>query len=209
MKARQNAFLFALLLTTIAIALAGWARHLTTTLEAVSFVSGALCVWLTVRQSTWNFPIGLLNVATFSVVFFENKLYADAGLQLIYFVLTLLGWYLWVFGGENKTKLKVSRATTRELAIVAATVAVLTFGLWRILSHWGGSASFWDALTASISLGAQWLLNRKKLESWWLWIIVDIIYVPLYLYKALYLTALLYLIFVCMAVVGYREWKNK
>src|SRR4051794_32099592 len=68
-------------------------------LEAASFVTGAVCVWLTVKENVWNFPIGLLNVATFSIVFFESRLFADAGLQVVYFVLGVMGWYLWLYGG--------------------------------------------------------------------------------------------------------------
>ena len=83
-----------------------------------------------------------------------------------------------------------------------------TLGIWQLLQPYGGSASFWDALTTSLSLGSQWLLNRKKLESWLGWIAVDVIYVPLYLWKQLYLTAVLYALFLVLAVMGYRAWRT-
>lgn len=180
--------------------LAGW-------LEAVSFVTGAVCVWLTVRENVWNFPIGLLNVITFSVVFFRVGLFADAGLQVVYFILGCIGWYLWLFGGEDRTKLNVGRVSFVELAACVGFVVLSTWGLWNLLSHVGGSSSFWDALTTSISLAAQWLINRKKLESWVFWIVVDVIYVPLCVSKHLYLTAGLYSIFTCMAVIGLLQWR--
>ena len=175
-------------------------------LEAISFVTGAVCVWLTVKESAWNFPIGLLNVATFSVVFFRAGLFADAGLQGVYFVLGCGGWYLWLFGGERGTPLRVARASRLELGVLSVFAVVATIGLWQLLSRVGGSASFVDALTTSISLAAQWLLNRKRLESWVAWIIVDVIYVPLYVYKELYLTAVLYAVFLAMAIIGLRAW---
>lgn len=182
-------------------------------LEAVSFVTGAVCVWLTVRENVWNFPIGLLNVMTFSIVFFRAQLYADAGLQVIYFVLGLVGWYLWLYGGERHTRLKVALATWTERAAVLAFAVVSTLMLWQLLRHVGGSASFWDALTTSLSLGAQWLLNRKRLENWAVWLVVDVIYVPLYIYKELYLTAILYGVFLVMASMGlwrwYRVWRQQ
>src|SRR4051812_37896734 len=78
-------------------------RGLASWLEAISFVTGAICVWLTVRESAWNFPIGLVNVATSAVVYFETRLFADAGLQIVYVVLTLIGWYMWLFGGQRRT----------------------------------------------------------------------------------------------------------
>lgn len=179
-----------------------------TWLEAASFVTGAICVWLTVKESIWNFPIGLLNVATFSVVFFKSRLFADAGLQVVYFVLGVIGWRLWLRGGEDRTQLRISRAPALELLLIAAFVVGGTLGLRQLLHLAGGSASFWDALTTSLSLASQWLLNRKRLESWAGWILVDAIYVPLYIYKELYLTAILYAIFFAMAVMGWRAWQR-
>lgn len=176
-------------------------------LESASFVTGALCVWLTVKQNIWNFPLGLVNVATFCVVFFQSRLYADAGLQVVYFGLGVVGWYWWLHGGANCTALKVSRASAWELPLIGVFIAAATLGLWKTLAEVGGSASFWDALTTSISLVSQWLLNRKRLESWIGWIVVDVIYVPLYIYKDLYLTAILYGLFLLMAVMGLRAWR--
>ncbi|MBP9946463.1 MAG: nicotinamide mononucleotide transporter [Vicinamibacteria bacterium] len=176
-------------------------------LEGVSFVTGAACVWLTVRANIWNFPIGLVNTATFSVVFFEARLYGDAALQVVYFVLGLVGWYLWLFGGVHRTALRVVRASAMERAVVAAAVIGGTLVLWRTLHSVGGSASFWDAWTTCLSLGAQWLLTRKRLETWHLWILVDIVYVPLYISRGLNLTALLYAVFLVMAVMGLRHWR--
>lgn len=179
-----------------------------TWLEAASFVTGAICVWLTVKESIWNFPIGLLNVATFSVVFFNSRLFADAGLQVVYFILGVIGWRLWLRGGEDRTQLRISRAPALELLLVSTFVVGATIGLWQLLHLAGGSASFWDALTTSLSLASQWLLNRKRLESWAGWLLVDAIYVPLYLYKELYLTAILYALFFAMAVMGWRAWQR-
>ncbi len=175
-------------------------------LEALSFITGLICVWLTVRQNIWNFPIGLLNVTTFCVVFFQSRLYADAGLQIVYAVLGVMGWYLWLYGGEDRKRLKVSRTRTWELFTVGASVFVMTICLWQVLQYFGGSASLVDALTTSISLGAQWLLNRKLLENWFFWIIADVIYIPLYVYKDLYLTAVLYGIFLGLAILGLYKW---
>lgn len=90
------------------------------------------------------------------------------------------------------------------IAVIIGTIAI-----WKLLEPVGGTARFWDALTTSISLGSQWLLNRKRLENWMGWIIVDAIYVPLYLYKDLYLTAILYGVFFVMATAGLRVWTQK
>jgi nicotinamide mononucleotide transporter len=205
---KQESAVMAGLLTTVCLiaipaAMLGWS----TWLEAFSFVTGAICVWLTVKQNIWNFPVGLANVAAYCIVFFQARLFADAGLQIVYFALGLLGWYLWFRGDDDQALLQVKRASKTEMAILLALIAIGTVGLWQTLQRVGGSASFWDALTTSISLASQWLLNRKRLENWIGWIVVDIIYVPLYAYKELYLTSLLYGLFLIMAVMGLRAWR--
>lgn len=179
-----------------------------TWLEAASFVTGAVCVWLSVKESIWNFPVGLVNVATFSVVFYQSRLFADAGLQVIYFVLGIMGWRLWLRAGELRSALQISRATAVESWLLIAFVVGATAALWQLAHRIGGSASFWDALTTSLSLASQWLLNRKRVETWIGWIVVDVIYVPLYIYKDLYLTAILYAVFLVMAVIGLRTWRS-
>lgn len=204
----DQAICLALTLGTGVIAGILYAHGGTTLLEAISFVTGALCVWLTVRESAWNFPISLINVATFCVVFYSVRLFADAGLQVFFFILTLVGWYQWLYGGAERTPLTVTRASTLELALVLASGGTLTLLLWQLLRHIGGSASFFDALTTSLSLCAQWLLNRKKIETWFFWIAADLVFIPLYAYKGLYLTSVLYCVFLCMCVMGLRHWRG-
>lgn len=178
------------------------------TLEAVSFATGAVAVWLTVKESVWNFPIGIVNTAGYSVVFFQSRLYGDASLNVVYCILGVMGWYLWLFGGERHTALRVSRAGSFELRLVAGVMLLGTLLLWKTLHFVGGSSSFWDALTTSLSLGAQWLLNRKRLENWHIWIVADAIYIPLYIARGLNLTALLYAVFLVMAVIGLLRWRE-
>jgi nicotinamide mononucleotide transporter len=200
-----------LLVPLLAAAATGLALFMAVTgrsskLETFSVITGAACVWLTVRASAWNFPVSLVNVAAYSVVYFQARLFADAGLQVVFFVLTLAGWFQWLYGGTGRTALRVGRASRLELVIVVACVAGSTLLLSYLLNHLGGSATFFDAFTTSLSLGGQWLLNRKRVENWWLWIVADVIYVPLYTYKHLYLTAFLYAVFLAMATAGLIEW---
>jgi nicotinamide mononucleotide transporter len=196
-------------LTAVTTAVAGvmlW-RGLASWVEAAAFVTGALCVWLTVKESAWNFPLSLLNVTAFLFVFARARLYADAGLQVVYFGLTAAGWYLWLRGGTGGGRLRVSRVRRGEAVVLAMTGVVVAVALTVYLRRVGGSAPFWDALTTAISLCAQWLLNRKYVETWYCWIAADVIYVPLYLYKSLYLTGVLYAVFLCMAVTGLLAWR--
>lgn len=205
---RETLLLAALTAAITLLAFAGVRLGLSTPLEAAGVVTGAVCVWLTVRESVWNFPVSLANVSLFCVLFFGARLYADAGLQVVYFALALIGWHLWLHGGERGTALRVSRVGRGEAAALVAGGAALTVVLWITLRHVGGSASFWDALTTSISLCAQWMLNRKHVESWYAWIAADIIYIPLYAYKELYLTAGLYAVFLVMATMGLLHWRR-
>jgi nicotinamide mononucleotide transporter len=177
-------------------------------LEAVSFVTGAVCVWLTVKESVWNFPVGLLNVSTFFFVFWNAGLFGDAGLQVVYFALGLIGWWMWLYGGANRTALRIHRTSALEMTLVITAVAATAYLLWEILYHHTAGVAVWDATTTAMSLGCQWLLNRKRLESWIGWMMVNVIYIPLYCYKGLYLTGILYAVFLAMAVLGFLHWRK-
>jgi len=207
-KSGETATLAGLTLLITILSVIGVRTGVTSPLEAVSVVTGAICVWLTVRENVWNFPIGLANVATFCVVFFHARLFADAGLQVVYFVLTGIGWYLWLYGGERGGELRVSRVGRTEAGIVSVSGLAAMGVLWLVLRDAKDSAPFLDALTTSLSLCAQWLLNRKYVENWYVWIAADLVYVPLYAWKGLYLTAGLYAVFLVMATLGLLHWRD-
>lgn len=177
--------------------------------EVLGFVTGAAGVYLTVKSHIWNFPIGLANNLFFGVLFFENRLYNDMSLQVIFFVLGVWGWWQWARGQENEQQLPIGRAKVADwvgcsLFLVLGT-AFMTVGA----SHWGGAAPFWDALTTALSLAAQYLLGRKYLENWAFWLLADIIYVPLYISRGLYLTGALYFGFGCLCVLGFSTWRRQ
>ena len=176
--------------------------------ETLGFVSGAWCVWLTVLANIWNWPVGIANSALYLVVFLNVRLFADMSLQLVYVVLGLLGWYWWLHGGKRHGKLTVRRVGVVDAAAVGLIVAAATAGMTVYLRSIHDSAPLLDAFTTCLSLGAQYLLTRKLLENWYLWISVDAVYVGLYAWRGLYLTSLLYLIYGTMCVVGLREWKK-
>jgi nicotinamide mononucleotide transporter len=155
-----------------------------------------------------NWPIGILNVILLMVVFFAAGLYADAGLQIVYIVLGLYGWWLWVYGGEDHSRLTVRRTTGGEWLGLVVAGALLTGVLWLFLDRLTGSTvPLADAVTTALSLMATYGQCRKLVESWWLWIAADVIYIPLYGYKDLWLTALLYVVFLALCVVGLRAWR--
>jgi nicotinamide mononucleotide transporter len=176
--------------------------------EVLGFVSGALCVWLVARQNVWNWPIGIANNLVFLVMFWRARLFADAGLQVVYIVLAIYGWLFWIRGGAGQTQVGISRAPVAQGVALAAAIPLLTLGLRELLIAVSGSAPFLDALTTVLSLAAQYMMCRKQLEHWLLWIAADLIYVPLYIARGLPLTGALYAIFLLMCITGWRDWRR-
>lgn len=178
-------------------------------IEVLGFSTGGICGWLIVRGDVLNWPIGLANFLFFAVLFFRAGLYADTGVQIIFFVISLYGWYEWLRGSPDGKPLPITRTPRREwvgLAIVAPlTFVLVVFVLGKIHD----ASPFWDGITSILSLSAQFLLSRKRLEHWYLWISAHSIYVPLYLSRGLPLTALLYAMFWAMSVYGLIQWKKE
>jgi nicotinamide mononucleotide transporter len=197
------------LLGSVALIAGAWSGALPLGLvETFGFVTGAACVWLVVKEHIWNFPLGIANNIFFVALFFGARLYADMALQLVYIVLGVLGWYWWLRGGVGRTELRVTRATPATLLALAAIAAVATAGLTLFLRSVGDAAPFLDALTTTLSLAAQYLLTRKLLENWYVWIAADIIYIGLYIARDLHLTAALYALFLGLCLLGLRRWRR-
>jgi nicotinamide mononucleotide transporter len=177
-------------------------------LEGVAAAFGVLSVYLSTRQNIWSWPTAIVNVALYSVVFYNGRLYGQMGLQTIYLVLSIYGWYNWLHGSAEKTELRVSRASPRLLAMLAASNLVAWVLLAAILRRTDAALPWLDALLTTTSLVAQWMMTRKILQNWILWIAVDIVYVPMFMSQRLYATALLYAAFLGLAVMGFVEWRR-
>jgi nicotinamide mononucleotide transporter len=178
--------------------------------EVAAVVLGFLSVWLTVRQDWRCWPVGLVSVLAFAVLFWRARLYGAATLQLIYAGTQLYGWWAWRHGGEGGDPLVVGRTPRRLLfallGVGAAATAVLATALGRFTD---AALPLTDAATTSFSLVAQVLLTRKWIENWLLWIAVDAVYVVMYLSQSLHLTAALYIAFLVLAVLGWKGWKKE
>src|SRR5215212_2064728 len=183
--------------------------HEMNTIEIVAAVFGVVSVFLSVRQNIWSWPTAIVNVGLYIIVFFESKLYADTGLQVIYVVLNAYGWYHWLYGGKNRTELPVSRTSPGVAAILVGLVVAGTAVIGALLARTTDAAlPYIDAFTTSTSLAAQWMMTRKLLENWPVWVGVDVIYIGVYIYKSLYVTAALYLVFLILSAMGYFQWKK-
>lgn len=178
-------------------------------LEIIAAIISIFAVYLTTRQKIICFPIGIVSVALYFYIFFEAKLYADMALQIFYIAMLIYGWYNWLFKKNDNKELKVTKLKKREYPIPLAIVILFTFGLGFLLkNHTDAALPFVDAFTTSLSLFAQWLVAKKKIENWVVWVIADSIYIGMYIYKDLYPTAILYFIFIILAIKGLIEWKK-
>lgn len=177
--------------------------------EVLGFATGGICVWLVVREDMLNWPLGLANNLVFFVLFLSARLYADMALQVVYLGLGLYGWWEWLHGGPNKRPLPISRTRRHEWIALAIVIPIALWLMVTILAAIGDAAPFLDGLTTILSLAAQFLLCRKRLENWFFWIAADLIYIPLYFSRSLPLTAILYGIFLVMCLIGLTEWKRK
>jgi len=178
-----------------------------TVVEVIGFATGALCVYGVARQSLWNWPVGLLNNAAFGLLFFGVGLYADMALQGIFAVIAVYGWWTWARGQGDTGDLPVRRATRAEVDTLTAAAVVGTVAVALLLRHGTDSAvPVWDSLVLTLSLVATYGQAQKLLSSWYVWILVDLISVPLYLSRGLVLTAVLYVGFTALCVMGLIGW---
>lgn len=183
--------------------------HGSSCLEAIAVVFGIVSVYLSTRENIWSWPTALINVALFSALFLKSGLYSDTGLQVVYFVLSLYGWYEWLYGGAGRTAITVSRTSRKTWAVLGGIGIVVWALLGTITSRLPGTAlPYVDAATTTISLLAQWMMTRKLIENWLIWIAVDVVYVGMFIFKGLYLTAFNYGIYLALAVLGYIAWKR-
>jgi nicotinamide mononucleotide transporter len=178
-------------------------------IEIIGAISGILGVWLTARQIIWCWPVALINVVIYIYVFYISKLYADFGLQLFYFFMTLYGWYNWLYGGTSNHHLPISRITLKKFIFFffIGMPAVLITGY--LLKNYSDAAyPYWDSFVSVWGIIGTYMMAKKIIEHWILWIIVDITCVGIYFYKALYPTTILYFIFTILAVYGLLKWKK-
>ena len=178
--------------------------------ELLGDVTGAACVWLVARQNVWNWPLGLANNVFWGLLFWDAKLYGDSLLQAIFFGLGCYGWWRWVRPAETGAPLAVRRTSRREWWALGAVTTLATVAIaFYLARHTDSPVPFADASILTLSLAATYGQALKLLESWWIWITVDLISVPLYVSRGLYPTAALYALFGVLCVSGLVSWSRE
>ena len=176
-------------------------------LELAAVTLGLVNIILLVRRNIWNFPFGIAMVALYAIIFFDARLYAEAGLQIFFAVVQIYGWSLWVRAGGAVDKVEVRwldwPARFAWLAFIAGAAATLGALMHRFTD---AAMPYPDAAIAAASIAAQFLLSYRRIENWVLWIAIDIGAIALYIARDLHLTAGLYGAFLVLSILGLREW---
>jgi len=181
-------------------------------IEVLASIFGLLYILLSIKQNIWCWPVGFITSALYIYVFFVTRFYADMGLQVYYLIVSVYGWYYWMFGGKSKKQddLVISKIGFKSGAILFLINAVLFSAISYVLINFTDSdIPYWDAFTTAASFVATWMLAQKKIEHWIIWIVVDAVSMGLYIYKGLYPTVFLFAVYTLLAILGYFEWKKE
>jgi len=180
------------------------------TTEILGAILGILYIFFSIRQNILTWPTGLITSVLYVIVFFDARLYADMGLQVYYVVISVYGWYFWLRGKTKTQKHSRVRVTSTSLRIKLAIATIVLYGLiLYILIHFTNSdVPHMDSMTTALSIIATWMLAKKYIGQWIIWIFVDAFSAGLYIYKGLWPTVILFAVYTVMAFLGYIEWKK-
>lgn len=177
--------------------------------ETIGVVAGLVCVFFQIRNQIWTWPFNILSTLAYLILFYHVKLYADSILQLFFMTTSIWGWRMWYLssGKTHHKKGKVEWLSARERTLYGFLTMVAMAVVGFLFSHYtDASLPFWDSAIAGLSITAQILLMRRRVDTWVVWILANTLSVGVYLYKGIYLTALLYYVFLIQSGLGLRSW---
>jgi len=180
-------------------------------LEIIAVLLGLVSVWCAKKNNIWVFPTGMASTLLFVYLLFKWTLLGDMMINAYYFIMSIYGWYIWTRKSNGSVVSPISETTKKEQIIsVFIFIATLFFvyAVYVAFNKWNGWVPYVDAFTTAIFFVGMWLMAKRKIENWLLWIVGDLISVPLYFYKGFTFTSFQYLIFTIVAVYGYLEWKK-
>lgn len=179
-------------------------------LEIPAVVFGVLCVYLAARESAWNFLFGFLMCGIYFILDFSVRIYADMTLQIIFIAFQFYGFYQWRYGSKNHTERHISFASRKILLVAVIAIAVIAAIYAVILKMYTDSQLIpLDVAATSMSIVAQWMMSKKWVENWWLWIVINIVSIVMYALTGLYFTALLYVLLLGVAIFGAITWQKR
>ena len=179
-------------------------------IEAVAVVLGLANITLIIRRSVWNYPFGIVMVVLYAHIFWNAKLYSDAGLQVFFLIVQFYAWWAWARKQDDAGQVEVERLSTAG-RIGWAVASVIAIGVWGAAMHRMTDVAYpyWDGSIAMLSVAAQIMMTQRRIENWWWWIVVDGLAIALFAVKGLWLTAGLYVVFLVMATYGLIEWQRR
>lgn len=183
-------------------------------IELFGALLGLLYIFFSIRQHIFTWPTGLLGSLLYIIVFFQSGFYADMGLQVYYVAISIYGWYYWLKGGKTEKDEKKHQVPVKKISkLLIFKTAVITLFIYLLLlfiliRFTDSTVPYMDSLTTALSVTATWMLAKKYIEHWLIWIFVDLFSAGLYIYKELWPTVILFLVYTGMAVLGYMEWKK-
>lgn len=182
-------------------------------IEISGTILGVIYVFLSIKQNILTWLTGLVTSVLYIYVFFNAKFYADMALQVYYVWISIYGWWLWAKGSninEHKQQLKVSSLSPRLTRVLSIVSVILWTGIYFVLKYLTDSpVPFGDSFTTALSIVATWMLARKIIEHWIVWVIVDFVSLLLYIYKGLYPTSVMFVVYTGAAIWGYVEWRKQ
>jgi len=183
----------------------------TTWLEIAAVVIALAMVGCNIREIHWGWPLAIVSSLMYFALFWRSRLYGDASLQIFFAVVAFWGWYQWLRGHRaDGSSLRITRLTRRGLGLTVAACALLWPATGFFLKTFTDTdVPWWDAFPTAVSLVGQFLLGRKFIENWAVWIVVNVVSVGLFAYKGLWLTVGLYSVFIALSWLGWKEWQRR
>jgi len=178
--------------------------------ELIGAASGLLCVWLIIRENIWNWPVGLAYALVSLLVFYKARLYSDLVLHVFYVFMNGYGWYYWLRGAGARSsggRLVVARLSKRSASLlgVATVIGIVAMG-WLFDYYTDADLAYWDSTTTVMSFAAMWMAAHKYIENWIVWLVIDVLATGIYIFKGIWPYAVLYGLYIPMAVWGWMAW---
>lgn len=182
----------------------------TTLLEIIAVFFGLLSVWYSRKVNILVYPTGIVSVLIYVYICFHAGLYADIGINWVYFVMSIYGWYNWTRKKKDETAVKIAWLSTKG-HITSVFIVIISFVIisFILVNYTDSTVPYVDAFTTAVFIVGMWLMAIKKVENWIYWIIGDIICMPMFFYKGLVFTSFQYFVFLILAVMGYYSWRNE